>query len=601
MSTVIRDALAELGVKRMLLAIHDISFPSDPDEDIGRGAPGTAAAARLFGFAHALGFTGIQLGPQGQTSRSNPSPYDATIFSMHVGTIGLAMLRPGGMFEGLVDDATLDSALYRDGGTRAHHAHAHEAMERILDAAFVGMRRGTHGLDAHVRELRMHAPWLVADALFHTLCREHGERTFRDWPAEDARLWQPPPGEEGAYAARRQALVDARSDAIDRYLLGQVLASVQHARVRQHVLAPLSLALYGDLQVGYSEADMWRLAPCFLAGYAMGAPPSRTNPEGQPWNYPVLDPDQLDGAARELVARRLDVALARYDSIRVDHPHGLVCPWVYRTQGDPAIAVRQGARLYESPDLPDHPALARFAIARADQLVRSQPRHADGWVDHLDEPQVVRYARLFEVIAEAAARHGRAMADVSCEVLSTMPLPLSRVLARYGLGRWRITQKANLDDESDVYRTENARQVDWMMLGNHDTPPIRAVIASWTADKRDAWMRHLGKRLGLTAVQQAEIAAHDGRVATAMLAELLASDAENVSIFWADLFGETERFNAPGTISEENWSLRLPHDFEQLFAVRQERGDALDVRLALALALEARGSTSGLAPALRVR
>src|SRR5690606_40926753 len=60
------------------------------------------------------------------------------------------------------------------------------------------------------------------------------------------------------------------------------------------------LALYGDLQVGYSDADTWRHMGVFLRGYLLGAPPSRTNPEGQPWGYPVLDPAQYGGAAREL-------------------------------------------------------------------------------------------------------------------------------------------------------------------------------------------------------------------------------------------------------------------------------------------------------------
>ena len=33
----IREALAALGVERLLLGIHDPSFPGAPDEDIGRG------------------------------------------------------------------------------------------------------------------------------------------------------------------------------------------------------------------------------------------------------------------------------------------------------------------------------------------------------------------------------------------------------------------------------------------------------------------------------------------------------------------------------------------------------------------------------------
>src|SRR5262249_25431990 len=107
----LEHSLARLGVRRMLLAIHDVSFPADADEDTGRGGPATRAAARLLAYVRLLGFTGIQLGPQGQTARDNPSPYDGTIFSRHLGNIALGSLRPGGAFEGLVGDAELARAV----------------------------------------------------------------------------------------------------------------------------------------------------------------------------------------------------------------------------------------------------------------------------------------------------------------------------------------------------------------------------------------------------------------------------------------------------------------------------------------------------------
>src|SRR5262249_4337123 len=158
-----------------------------------------------------------------------------------------------------------------------------------------------------------------------------------------------------------------------------------------------------------------------------------------------------------LFVARIDKAFAEYDGLRIDHPHGLVCPWVYRADAeDPALAVQEGARLHESPDLPDHPALARHAIARPAQLDPAPRRYHDAWVRALEADQVARYALLFDAIAGAAGRHGRSMADLSCEVLSTMPLPLGRVLERHGLGRWRVAQKADLDDPADVYRAENA-------------------------------------------------------------------------------------------------------------------------------------------------
>jgi 4-alpha-glucanotransferase len=574
----ITESLARLGVRRMLLAIHDASFPSDPDEDIGRGSPATRAAERLLAYTRRLGFTGIQLGPQGQTSRDNFSPYDGTIFSRNLATIALASFRRGGPYAGLVGDATLDAAVV-SAGRAAEHVHAHTAMHAIVAEAYAN---APAALKTRLRRFRSDHPWLERDGLYAALFAARGT-SFRHWPALDARLWDPPPDDEGAIPTRRHELLSLHDDAIARHALGQLFAHEEHARVRA-TAARHQLKLYGDLQVGYSESDAWAYAATFLRGYAMGAPPSRTNPEGQPWNYPVLDPDQYAGEARALVVARLDKAFAEYDSVRIDHPHGLVCPWVYHTgTNDPGQAVRDGARLFESPDLADHRELARFAIATPDQLDRAVPRYADDWVRELTPAQIDRYAILFDAMIECAARHGRSPNDISCEVLSTLPRPLGYMLARYQLGRWRVTQKANLDDATDVYRSENAQPADWVMIGNHDTPPIFALIRGWTPAVREQWARHLAARLGLRDPHRL---VSPGFLASAMVAELFASRAENVSIFFADLFGYEDRFNAPGTYNDTNWTLRLPADFERLHRDRLARGEAIDLGLAADLALE---------------
>ncbi len=576
-------ALAKLGVRRLLLAIHDASFPSDPGEDVGRGSPATSAAGRLFGYARSLGFTGIQLGPQGQTSRDNASPYDGTIFSRHLGNIAIGSFRSGGAFAGLVGERVIAGAVLATHGGPAQHRRAYDAMHALVDEAYFALRRRPD-LAARLAGFRVeHAAWLESDALHAAVCVERGT-SFRDWPGLDARLWNPRPDEVAAVQARRAELAITHARAIDRYAFGQLLVHDEHVRVRATTAAH-QLALYGDVQVGYADADAWANAGAFLADYAMGAPPSRTNPEGQPWSYPVLDPDQYDGAARALVLARFDKAFAEYDSVRIDHPHGLVCPWVYRASTeDPGAAVRTGARLFESPDLADHPALARFAIATAEQLDRAVPRHHDHWASGLTPPQIDRYALLFDAIAACAHRHGRDFADLSCEVLSTMPRPLACVIARHQLGRWRVTQKANLDDPTDVYRAENAAPEDWVMIGNHDTAPIFGLIRSWSPATRERWARHLSGRLSLATPERLD---QPGFLASAMLAELFVSRAENVSIFFADLFGYEDRFNAPGTYNDQNWTLRLPHDFERVHAARLATHAALDIPLAIELALAA--------------
>jgi 4-alpha-glucanotransferase len=170
------------------------------------------------------------------------------------------------------------------------------------------------------------------------------------------------------------------------------------------------------------------------------------------------------------------------------------------------------------------------------------------------------------------------------------------VLARFGLGRWRVFQKADLDDPADVYRPENAAPADWVMLGNHDTRSIFDLARTMPDAERARWTRHLARRL---AIRDPASLAAPGRLAAAMLGELFLCAAENVSIFFADLFGYEERYNVPGVVGGDNWRLRLPADFERLHAERLARGAALDVREALAMALEARGGAGELAAALR--
>ena len=375
----------------------------------------------------------------------------------------------------------------------------------------------------------------------------------------------------------------------------------------------MGLKLYGDLQIGYSPRDAWAYQGLFLGDSLMGAPPSRTNPEGQPWNYPVLDPAQYrdppgpmdlyapvsrPGPVLWFMAARVNKMLAEYDGLRIDHPHGLVDPWVYRAgELNTLRAVQGGARLFSSPDLPDHPSLGHWALVTPDQLDRSVPRYADRWVRELRPEQVTAYSALFDAIIAAAHAQGRVLSDLLCEVLSTLPHPLERVMAQYGLGRFRVTQKADLNNPRDVYRGENAQPADWIMLGNHDTKTIWALAERWAqGDEAPAQAAYLAWRLhpeeeGREAFAR-RLVEEPGMLVQAKFAELFVSQAQNVMVFFADLLGMTETYNAPGTVNEENWSLRVPQDYRDDYARKLQRDGALNLPLALALALRAGGEAA---------
>jgi 4-alpha-glucanotransferase len=286
--------------------------------------------------------------------------------------------------------------------------------------------------------------------------------------------------------------------------------------------------------------------------------------------------------------------LLDFDGLRIDHPHGLVCPWVYRDDdADPYRAVQQGARLFSSPNLADHPQLARYAITRPDQLDTALPRYADRWVGSLEPGQVDRYAMLIDAMVSTVREHGGGNDDILCEVLSTHPYPLARTIERHGLGRFRVTQKADLDNPDDVYRSENVKPEDWIMVGNHDTPPIWRLARQWL-DEGQA--RRQADYLAWRLVPQGErekfakeIVADRRKLVHAKLADIFASPARHVMIFFSDLLGREEIYNRPGIIHADNWRLRIPPDYAQNYPLAAARGEALNLPAVLALALRAKG------------
>ena len=610
----IQEALRALGIRRLLLGIQDPAFPCCPEEDIGRGSPYSVGSREFLAFVRTLGFNGMQLGPQGMTSPNNSSPYDGTLFSRNRLSLAPLPLTTAAWGKLLSREPLTELVEGRPaaGTFRVVHEYACFARARILEE--VWQRFQTAVAEGGLTELagefasfrKRNGGWLMRDGLYEALHHHYGGRHWQQWAGSrearlDRQLWHPGPAERLWAAARRRALFAEHRAAISAYAFAQFLLDRQHGELRRHA-HHLGLDLFGDLQIGFSGRDAWFAQSFLLPGYVMGAPPSRTNPDGQPWNYPVLDPgryvaDTTDrpGPALRFLRQRLQKMFREFDGLRIDHPHGLVCPWVYRAgQVDPLASVQAGARLFAAPDLPDHPELAAFAIPRPDQINRHRPRHADDWVRDLEPAQVARYALLFDVIMNTARGNGQGAREIACEILSTQPYPIRRVMERHGLGRFRVTQKADLENPADVYRSENARSEDWIMLGNHDTPPIWLLAGQWCATGAArqqaaslAW-RLLPEEEG-REVWIARLAANANELVQAKAADLFAGPAGNVMIFCTDLLGMTEIYNRPGIVSHDNWSLRITSDFARDYRERLAHNRAINIPKALALAIRARG------------
>ncbi|MBU4260248.1 MAG: 4-alpha-glucanotransferase [Proteobacteria bacterium] len=608
------DALRILGIGNFLLGMHDAAFPSLPEEDIGRGSPYSKGAAEFLAFARGIGFNGIQLGPQGITTPANPSPYDGTLFSRN--PLSLAPLRlsespwnllAADKLASLKDQRPLPAS-------RVHGAFAAKSIEFIMAET-----QGRHTDFAAPRQdlfaafRQRNADWLERDAFYEILRRRYDGRNWRHWGDDeqarlDKSLFAPQSGLEQAARKRMTNLRKLHQTEIEEYCFIQFLLAELHREFRQKCRL-LGLTLFGDCQIGMSGRDAWYAQSFLLHNYVMGAPPSRTNPSGQAWNYPLLDPRQYylsdrhgklrPGPAIRFFRSRIDKLFGEFDALRIDHPHGLICPWVYRAgQRDPIQAVQTGARLFASPDLKDHPDLTPFAIPRPEQLNPGAKRYDDGWVQHLESEQIDRYATLFEEVMESARTNCRGACEIACEILSTQPYPIRKVMERYGLGRFRVTEKADLDNPQDVYRGENACPEDWLMLGNHDTPSIWQTAAKWirsgSAGRQAAY---LAERLRIPDRQRTRwierTAADAGSLAQAKFADLFVGPGKNIMVFFTDLLGIEEAYNIPGTVDGNNWSLRIEPDYQHRYLEMANRGCALHIPSALAMALRAGREEAG--------
>src|SRR4051812_19326214 len=203
MRSLVRSALGALGIRRLLLGVHDAALPGDPSDDAGRGAPLSRGSLAFLRFAHDLGFDGIQFGPQGKTSEVDASPYDGTLFSRSTLSLALGPLHAEGI---LPEEAFAQALRSRPAGSerRVDHRSVFRNIDTALSAAFAA---SSGRLDDRRIEFARHAtPWLERDSLHGALSVEHGDGDWLRWPEGDRRLYHPAQGEEDSALSRRVEL-----------------------------------------------------------------------------------------------------------------------------------------------------------------------------------------------------------------------------------------------------------------------------------------------------------------------------------------------------------------------------------------------------------
>lgn len=599
----IQEALKVLGKKNLALIIHGSSFPSSTGEDTGFGNANSTGAKSLIDMLAGI-FNMIQLGPAGKTKCSDSSPYTSTIFSNNPLYIDLKQLTTKEGWNLLSEETFEEIVNNNPNKDKAKTAYSYicKAQDKALKEAYQNFKKlkSKAVKENFERYKRENSFWLENDALYEALAIEHQNDYWPIWKSEiDKNLLNPKTIEEKMECGERIKEIEIKyKNEMEFYSFCQFIAQTQIEATKEYA-SYKGIKMIADRQVAFSDRDCWAYQSLFLEGWLLGCPPDYFSADGQAWGFPVMDPEKLFNKDETLgEGGKLLKALFKKmfkenpGGVRIDHIVGLIDPWIYKVGKKPKVEAKAG-RLYSSPE---HEKLEKYAIPTLEDLNYDLSADKEQRVKSLNDEQIELYGKLIEKIVIAAAEEEGLDKDaIVCEDLGTLTTPVAAVMEKYDLQGMRLTQFVVPEMEEHPYRGRNIVKRCWAMAGTHDNEPV-----SMWADKLINTHNGYLHAKNLVADVYPEAQNRDDIIVKlntdaefltqTKLAELFASEAENIQVFFPDYFGIKDVYNRPGTSGDENWSLRLPNNFEEVFCNNLKTSKALNLPKILQIAIEAKGS-----------
>ena len=600
-----RKALKVLGKKNFALIVHGNSFPAEKGKNTGFGTPNSNAGKGLIDFASDL-FTAIQLGPAGKTKAVDSSPYTGTIFSTNPLFIDLEALTSK-EWKNILSKATYEKICNENPNkdtNKTAYSYIFNAQNEALKEAYENfLKLDDKKLKKEFEKYKKeNEAWLEKDSLYEALIIENNNDY---WPLckneTDKRLFNPKNDEDKkASFLRIKELKLKYAKEIDFYSFCQFVVNKQNEETKKYALKH-DIKMIADRQVAFSDRDSWAYQSLFLEGWCLGCPPDYFSKTGQAWGFPVVNPEKMfneDGSLGEagLLMKQLYKKMFKENpgGVRIDHIVGLIDPWVYKSGKNP-MPENGAGRLYSSPE---HPELSKYAIATMEDLDLELGSDKEKRVKQLTHEQIKKYGALIEKIVIAAAKEEGLNKDaIVCEDLGTLTFPVESVMREYDLQGMRLTQFVKPEKPLHPYRCCNIVPRSWAMVGTHDNEPI----SMWADEMIHTHTGYLHvKNLVDDMFSELSQQEKDDLIVKltndavylqqVKLAEIFASKAENIQVFFTDFFGIKDVYNKPGTSGSKNWSLRMPDNYEEVYFNNCKNGTSLNLPLILKMAIEARGS-----------
>jgi 4-alpha-glucanotransferase len=351
--------------------------------------------------------------------------------------------------------------------------------------------------------------WLDEYALFRALHAQYGARAWWDWP-------------ESLRCRRSDALERARAELADEILFRQYLqwlAGDQWGTARDRAGG---LALFGDLpfMVSGDSADVWARQDEFRLDASVGVPPDAFSETGQDWGLPVYRWDVLAERDFDWLRDRAHRNADLFDGYRVDHLIGFYRTYYRPHDGSPA----------------------RFV-----------PEDQDA--------QQALGERVLGVFREPGS-------EIIAEDLGVVPGFVRASLARLSIAGYKVLRwERHWHVEGQPFKDPvDYPAVSVATSGTHDTEPMVIWWQEASRAERDAVLTIPSLRALLTSE---DLSTADGPglphvIHEALLETLYASGSNTLILPIGDIFGWRDRINQPATVSEGNWTWRLPWSSDRM-------------------------------------
>ena len=505
------------GRRRSGLLMPLFSCPSTASWGIGDIGDVERITAWLAGAGQQI----LQLLPLNEMAPGQQSPYSA-LSAMAIDPIFISVPQVeefaalGG--EAALSPADRDTLTAVRRSARIEHHDVRPLKRRALRVAFERFRerewrggsdRG-RAFHAYVSE---QAWWLEDYSLFRALHVRESERPWMGWP--EAMQRRDPP-----------AIDRARRDLADEVLFQQYLQWLAGSQWRQARRSTHGVALFGDLpfMVDSDSADVWVRQHQFRLDMSVGAPPDAFSATGQDWGMPVYRWSALAAEDYRWLRERARRSADLFDGYRVDHLVGF-----YRTYG----RLKDGGEGFFTP--PDEPA------QRA----------------------------LGETVLDLFRGAG---AEIIAEDLGIVPDFVRGSLARLGIPGYRVFRwERHWHAEGQAFRDpSDYPPVSVAASGTHDTEPVAVWWDATTESERRQISELPSVRL-LTGGADLSSRPFDASVRDILLEILFASASNMLLLPVQDAFGWRDRINEPATVTDDNWTYRLPWPVDRLDEIPEAR------------------------------